>query len=117
MCQHKSLAPPTIEHFRATRRQVLDLSVDPMVGGGCTDLPGYVYADAFFIEVEPDGSLYLPLIQREHRAPATDIEQLEVLLFVHAVETERLDAEQCHTACVRRNLPCHSSCPTCGGAS
>jgi hypothetical protein len=107
----------TIEHFRATRRRVLDLSVDPMVGGGCSDLPGYVYADGFFIEIEPDGSVYLPLIQREHRAPAADIAQLEVLLFVHAVECEQLDAERCHLACVRENLPCADSCPCCGGAS
>lgn len=108
---------PTIEQFRATRRRVLDLSVDPMVANFTTDLPGYVYADGFFIEIEDDGSLYLPLVQREHRAPASDLAQLEVLLFVYATEHKEIDAEQCHLACVRENQPCHTSCQICGGAS
>lgn len=106
----------TLENFQSTRRRVEDLSTDANVCGGCSDLPGYVYVDRFFIEIEPDGSLYLPLVQQEHRAPASDLERLEVLLFEYA-QHEGLDADQCHTARVAADIACPPCCPVCGGAS
>lgn len=109
---------PYLEQFVATRRRVEDLSVDPQVGGGCTDLPGFVYADRFFIEIEPDGSYYLPLVQEEHRATGDDgLAELEGLLFEYAVQHEDLGEQDCHDACVARHLPCPKVCRICGGAS
>lgn len=105
-----------LEHFVATRRQVKDLSVDPQVGGGCSDLPGYVYADRFFIEIEPDGTLYMPIANEEARAKPEDLCVLEGLLFEYA-QKEGLDAEECHAVCVARHLACPTVCPVCGGAS
>lgn len=109
---------PYLEHFQATRRRVEDLSTDPQVGGGCSDLPGFVYVDRFFIEIEPDGSYYLPLVQEEHRAKdAEELAILEGLLFEYATQHEDCDAEECHEVCAKRGLACPKVCPVCGGAS
>lgn len=107
---------PYLAHFQATRRRVADLSTDPNVGGGCSDLPGFVYADRFFIEIEPDGTLYMPIATEEAHAKRNDLVVLEGLLFEYS-QKEGLDAEECHAVCVKHSLPCPESCPVCGGAS
>ena len=102
-----------LEHFAATRREVLDLSLANL-GHACSDLPGYVYADRFFIEIEEFGGYFLPIANQQHRSD--DLAELEGLLFEYA-QHEGLDAEECHASCMKNSLPCPKVCPVCGGAS
>lgn len=108
---------PYLEHFQATRRRVEDLSKDPAVGDFTSDLPGYIYADRFFIEIEADGGLYLPIVQEEHRGTEADLATLEALLFDYAKDHEGLTAEDCHAACAAHQIACPPVCRICEGAA
>jgi hypothetical protein len=106
---------PFLEHFVATKRRVADLSLEKDLCGVAADLPGYVYAERFWIEIEPDGQLYMPVAQEACGAQPDDIAVLEGLLFEFATRDCGLDAEECHLSIFARGGTCPKVCPLCHG--
>lgn len=102
---------PFLAHFQATRREVADLALEENLAGIASDLPGFVYAERFWIEREPDGTYYLPLVQAEYRS--ADLAELEGLLFEYATQHEGCDAEECHVVLFARGITCPNVCPIC----
>lgn len=114
-----------IESFRASRREVEDISVETGAevydanGDECKK-SGYVYAGGLYIEVEADGSLTLNLVHDSHKAPASALADLEVILHAFGVEektfvgiydewSERRLIDELQTYCNAQNLPHESA--------
>lgn len=88
----------TFAQFRGTRQQVDDLAGTLNNGvdfydrdGNVVAKPGFIYDGDLYVELEPDGQLYLILCNDEYLVPNDRLEELELRLYEWALTENSWD--------------------------